>query len=126
MIIFSIFIPGEVPSAKNSKVWTGKYLVYSKVASTYIRKTSMIWKNKSLINQFRKRILEVKQPYKLSFKLIRNSHRRFDYVNLIQLPLDLMVTNGWLEDDNSNVVFPIFEQYEINKMSPGIIISLIK
>ena len=35
----SIFIPGSVPSSKNSKRWTGKMLINSKTTMKYISKT---------------------------------------------------------------------------------------
>jgi hypothetical protein len=35
----SIFIAGNCPSSKNSKVWTGKYLVWSKAARKYVEDT---------------------------------------------------------------------------------------
>ena len=33
----SIFIPGNVPSSKNSKQWTGKLLINSKATRSYIK-----------------------------------------------------------------------------------------
>ena len=43
----SIFIPGNVPSSKNSKRWTGKMLINSKTTMRYISKT----KGEYLINK---------------------------------------------------------------------------
>ena len=34
-----IFIAGNVPSSKNGKRWTGKYLIHSKTVMNYIKKT---------------------------------------------------------------------------------------
>lgn len=126
MIIFSIFVPGDVPSSKNSKVWTGKFLVSSKTATRYKNITKGIWDNPILRDKFLDSLKEVTKPYRLSFKFIRGTRRIFDYVNMTQMPLDLMVAFGWLEDDNANEVKPEYEQYEFNKTSPGVIISIIK
>ena len=42
-----IFIAGNVPSSKNGKRWTGKYLIHSKTVMNYIKKTKEDWiKNK--------------------------------------------------------------------------------
>ena len=126
MIIFSIFVPGNVPSSKNSKVWTGKFLVSSETTKRYKDNSKVVWENDILRDKFLDCLREVSPPYKLSFKLVRDSKRRFDYVNMAQAPLDLMVEYGWLKDDNADIVKPIFEDYEINKDCPGVIISLIK
>ena len=37
-----IFIAGNVPSSKNGKRWTGKYLIHSKTVMNYIKKTKQI------------------------------------------------------------------------------------
>ena len=35
----SFFILGNVPSSKNGKRWTGKYLIHSKTTMRYIKET---------------------------------------------------------------------------------------
>jgi hypothetical protein len=42
-----IFIPNNVPSSKNSKQWTGKFLVWSKTAQKYVKDTEFYWKQYS-------------------------------------------------------------------------------
>jgi len=126
MVIFSVFVPGNVASSKNSKIWTGSRLVHSKVATKYINKTSKIWSNRLVQEAFANGLNKVEPPYKLQFTLIRKDKRRFDYVNMIQLPLDLMVKHGLLEDDNAKIVIPSFKPFKIDKDNSGVIISLIK
>jgi hypothetical protein len=124
MVIFSIYIPGDVPSSKNSKVWTGKHLVHSKAAGKYIAQTKSIYSNRRILKSFVAAIANTQPPYKMSFTFIRGSRRKFDYVNMAQLPLDLMVKHEWIVDDNADYVIPIFKEYLYNKEHPGVIISI--
>jgi Holliday junction resolvase RusA-like endonuclease len=117
-----IFIPGNVPSSKNNKVWTGRFLVWSKSAQKYKKETKKYWEDyrDQFLIDFSDRTL----PCAVSFKFIRGSRHQFDYVNPLQTILDLMVENGWLTDDNADVILPVFEQYEYSKDNPGVIIKL--
>ena len=65
------------------------------------------------------------KPYKISFYFIRDTRRKFDYVNAAQLPLDLMQKYGWLEDDDCHNVIPVFEGYEVDKENAGVIIKIL-
>jgi hypothetical protein len=121
------FIPNSVPSSKNSKVWTGKFLVWSKAACRYRKDTQKHW----LINkiEFRKEVIKAvsanQWPIRVSFKFIRGSKHKFDYVNPLQTVLDIMVEQGWISDDNADVIIPVFEPYEYNKKSPGVVIKIL-
>ena len=66
----------------------------------------------------------VPSPLKIVFKIYSKTHRRFDYVNIIQGLQDLMVKCGWLIDDNADVMIPVFEPYEVDKNNPRVEISL--
>lgn len=123
-----IFIPGNVPSSKNSKIWTGKHLIWSKAASKYVKDTEKYWI--SNCNTFRFNASgaidrEAEYPIKISFKFIRGSRHVFDYVNPLQTILDLMVKYGWIPDDNADIIIPVFEQYGYNKENPGVIIKIL-
>ena len=117
-----IFIPGEVRSSKNSKVWTGKYLVNSKAAARYIVQTAPFW------NLYRSRFLALidnkSYPLIIRFTFIRGTKQKFDYHNMVQLPLDLMQKHYWIEDDCANIVLPVFLPYQYDKENPGLIISI--
>ena len=118
-----IFIPGNVPSSKNSKRWTGKYLINSKTVMNYIKNTKDVWlENKDC---FLSMIENKEMPYTISFKFIRNSRRKFDYINPAQTVQDLMVKYDYIEDDNCDCMVPCFEQYEYNKEQPGVIIKIL-
>lgn len=117
-----IWIPGDVRSSKNSKIWTGKYLVMSKAATRYIKQTAPFWNRYK--NEFIKLIEGKEYPLKIEFTFIRGSRQRFDYHNMVQLPLDLMQKYGWLEDDSATVVLPIFLPFQYDKSNPGLVISI--
>ena len=64
-------------------------------------------------------------PVVVSFKFIRGSRHKFDYINPAQTVQDLMVKNGWIEDDNANFLIPVFEKYSYDKKNPGVKIRLL-
>lgn len=117
------FIKGNVPSLKNSKRWTGKYLISSKRVMEYRKETASQYK--TMRSHFFLMMAEKEKPYKISFKFIRSSKHKFDYINAAQLPLDIMVEVGMLEDDNANEVIPVFEPYEYSKDNPGVVIKIL-
>lgn len=122
-----IFIPINVPSSKNSKVWTGKHLVWSKSAQDYKKNTKLFWIK--YCNKFRfiasgSIARDPVYPIKVSFKFIRGTKHKFDYINPLQTILDLMVEFGWIPDDNADIILPIFEFYEYNKENPGVYIKV--
>ena len=119
----SFFILGNVPSSKNGKRWTGKYLIHSKTTMRYIKETKEDYLR--LKDKFVKEISKQDAPYTISFKFIRNSKRKFDYVNPLQTVQDLMVKYEWIEDDNATFLLPVFEPYEYNKVKPGVLITII-
>lgn len=118
---FEIFIPGNVPSSKNGKIWTGKSLIWSKSAQAYKAQTEPIWKASA--PAFREAISILALPLKVKFKFIRGTAHKFDYVNPLQTVLDLMVMYEWITDDNADIILPVFEPYEYDKGNPGVIIK---
>ena len=118
-----IFIAGNVPSSKNSKVWTGKYLVHSKTVRNYIKKTKYDWiENRELFEQLTK---DKEMPYKVEFTFIRNSKRKFDYINPCQTVQDLMVQYEYIQDDNCDCMIPSFGEYKYDKENSGVIIKVL-
>lgn len=118
-----IFIKGNVPSSKNTKQWTGKYLVWSKAAQKYVKETEKFWIEER--DNWLKMIKGKTFPLKVSFKFIRKSKHRFDYVNPLQTVLDLMVKYEWISDDNADVILPVFEPYEYDKDNSGVYIKIV-
>ena len=125
--MIEIFIPGNVPSSKNSKVWTGKHLIWSKTATKYVKDTDKYWREFApiFIEESLKHSYTIATPLKTSFKFIRGSKHKFDYVNPLQTILDLMVRYNWITDDNADIILPVFEPYEYNKENPGVIIKIL-
>lgn len=119
-----IKIKGNVPSSKNSKQWVGKYLINSKTVRNYLKAYEYQWNLEENKKKFKEMIKGTSKPYYIGFYFIRDSKRKFDYVNIAQLPLDLMVKYGWIEDDNCTEIIPVFKGYEINKDNSGVIITL--
>lgn len=120
-----IVIPGNVPSSKNSKQMTKtKLLVSSKTVRNYVTKYSFLW----LLYEpdFKFLIEDLEKPYKIEFLFTRESKRSFDYINIVQLPLDLMQRYGWLENDDAYNVKPFFANFHIDKENPGIAIKILK
>lgn len=117
-----IFIAGNVPSSKNTKQWTGKFLIWSKRAQQYVKDTEELWINDR--DTFLNAVKDLEKPYRVRFKFIRGSKHQFDYVNPCQTVLDLMVKYQWLSDDNADEILPIFEPYEYNKENPGVFIKI--
>lgn len=114
----SIFIPGNTPSSKNSKVWTGKFLVSSKTTRDYAKNHSDdYWINKV---KFKKIFSGIPTPYFVGMYFVRDSKRRFDYINICQVVADLMVMNGLIEDDSADFFVPVFLGYKVDKQHPGV------
>ena len=128
-----IFIAGNTPSSKNSKriikitnKKTGKKttrLINSEVTEKYIKTSKTDWilnKRKFL------KILENKEkPYKIELYFIRDSRRRFDYINAAQIVFDLMQHYGYIEDDDSTNVIPVFRGFEVDKARTGVKIEVL-
>jgi len=117
-----IFINGNVPSSKNGKRWTGKYLIHSKTTMRYIKESKEEYLEQTY--PFKEFIERFSPPYLIHFKFYRKSRRKFDYVNPLQTVQDLMVKYDWLEDDSSDHLLPIFDIYEYSKDKPGVLITI--
>ena len=116
------FIPGNVPSSKNGKRWTGKYLISSKTVIKYRKETKPIYKK--LMSSFLKVYNKYEEPVTISFRFIRGSRRKFDQINPAQTVQDDMVEHGWLVDDNADLVLPAFKPYHYDKTNPGVYIEI--
>ena len=123
-----IFIKGNTPSSKNSKQFVtlknGKtMLLNSKTVQKYIKESKGDWiLNK---NNFKKMIKDKEKPYKIELFFIRDSRRRFDYINAAQIVFDLMQEYGYIEDDDSTNVIPIFKGFEVDKVRAGVEIEIL-
>jgi len=119
-----IFIPGNTPSSKNSRVYTGKFFITSKQTRNYIKETEHHWIEHGAV--FRQEFDRLPKPVSISFKFIRKSKHKFDYINPAQTVQDLMTKYGWIPDDNCEEMIPVFEEYEYDKENPGTYIEILK
>ena len=123
-----IFIAGNTPSSKNSKQFVTlkngkKLLLNSKIVRKYIDKSEMDWIfNKT---EFFKMLKGKEKPYKIELYFIRDSRRKFDYINAAQIIFDLMQEYGYIEDDDSTNVIPIFKGFEVDKVRAGVEIEVL-
>jgi len=123
-----IFISGNTPSSKNSKQFVTlkngkKLLLNSKIVRKYIDKSEMDWRfNKT---EFFKMLKGKNKPYKIELYFIRDSKRKFDYINAAQIIFDLMQHYGYIEDDDSTNVIPIFKGFEVDKARAGVEIEVL-
>lgn len=122
---FELFIPGNVPSSKNSKIWTGKHLIWSKTATKYVKETKKYWEEFAITfrNEYDKYESLSNLPMIVSFHFVRGTKHKFDYVNPLQTILDLMVRFEWIPDDNADVILPVFEKYTYYKEAAGVYIK---
>ena len=123
-----IFIPGNVPSSKNGRRWTGKYFIVSKQTQRYYKDSKKHWveNKKEFLKLLKGEDSQNKKPYRISFKFIRKSRHKFDYINPAQTIQDQMVKYGWISDDNAEEMIPVFLEFEYNKDKPGVYINVLK
>ena len=148
-----VFIPGNVPSLKNSKIKTSRGIFASKTVNSYIRglgiqhfsssrKEVIGYKDPERPNiieglraQFEAMKKGKKYPIIIGYHFVRNSKRKFDFSNSVEVIQDLLTAHGIIEDDNVEFVFPIpmtdkgnipnintreYNFYSIDKENPGV------
>lgn len=111
-------IYGNIASSKNSKRWVGKMLINSKTAMDCYKK--IIPQLNSMKEGFMSEAKEKSLPMNLNIYFYRDSRRKFDYTNVFQLFADALVKCGMIEDDNADILTPVFHGYEVtDKESAG-------
>ena len=120
-----VFIPGNVPSLKNSKVKTSRGIFHSPTVSKFIRSLGIQHFNsrkkevKGYVDPLRPNQIEAlrdsfkamkagkNDPIIIGYHQIRNSKRLFDFSNSVELIQDLLTAHDFIEDDNVKYVFPV-------------------
>ena len=117
-----VFIPGEVPSSKNSKriVKVGKHpkIIDSKATMAYRKSTKDYFS--SLLNDWLALTGNREYPLVIYYYLIRQTKRKFDFHNAIQIVADLGTDSGWWPDDDMNHTLFVPTGYSVDKTNPGI------
>ena len=123
-----IFIQGNFPSFKNSKQYTGRYFVVSATVTRYLKHWEWQFECPLLQSDWMDEIRDKSMPYMVGMHFVRGTRHKYDWINMCQGVQDLMVKHGWLEDDNTNIMFPV--PLEINgeystydKDNPGVYIQ---
>jgi hypothetical protein len=137
-----IFIFGNIPSLKNSKVmgkfpsktvtkWLRLYGISSYSASKKQVKHFKTIKGLYSFESLCQPIKECKEyPIKLGFYFIRNSDREWDFNNANHILTDLMTAFDIIPDDNVNYLLPFpleidGKYFHIDKENPGVIIRIL-
>jgi hypothetical protein len=139
-----IWIAGNVPSSKNSKVATSGGVFLSKTVRKYLqdlgvkkysvrRKDYKNYKTRpnkfeALSEVFKKEIANKSYPLKVGFHFVRDSKRKFDFHNMVQIIADLMVAHNFIEEDDMDHFLPVpFKMngrwYTYNKENPGVYVK---
>lgn len=126
-------IPGDLISSKNSRnVIPMRSKSTGKVKRVPVK--SLVAKNdeKRLLSLFRDNpdfriawsreivsaVMAGGWPVVLRFRIYRQTKRRFDYVNIVQNLLDVMVKAEMIPDDCADYVIPVFEPYQVDNVAP--------
>jgi len=136
-----IFIKGNVPSLKNSKVKTSRGVFMSKTCRHYLQSLGIknfgkagVEDYKTRINIFRASVGNyfdgVQYPCLLGVHFVRDSKRKFDFINGCQIVFDLLVAHGYLIDDDMDHIIPTpmmisDSWYTIKKDNPGVLLKIL-
>lgn len=114
----------NVPSKKNSKIITkSKRVISSKLVQYYERWATPLLKQQ--LPTWQQMIQNKPLPLKVSFYFYRDSKRKWDFVNIIQIIADLMQKEGYLIDDDTKNFIPLYKGEEIvSKKESGVIITI--
>lgn len=141
-----MFIKGNTPSLKNSKIKTSRGVFPSKTVGNYLRslgiqaysasrKIVLEYKTKpNLFREYLKHFPDLSEcdyPVIIKFHFVRKTKAKFDFNNANQIILDLLTAHDIIPDDNMDYVLPIPWQmegkwYSIDKNNPGVYIQIFK
>ncbi len=129
LITKEYFIPGHVPSSKNSRIFNfnRKRSFTSKAVTTYIKNSKLYWE-KFQVDFIKK--LPKDYPVHIGFHFVRKSRHKYDFVNPLQTVQDLMVKYEWLTDDNMDILVPHPLEKEgtystLDSKNPGVFIQIL-
>jgi len=143
-----VFIPGNVPSSKNSKIKTSRGIFNSKAVSKYLQfigvkrysaKKREVENYKTRPNKFFTAIHESgvfygrnilnSEQVKFGFHFVRKTRRKFDFHNMVQIIADLLVAHTFILDDDITHFLPYpmemdGKYYSHDKENPGVWIGI--
>lgn len=124
------FIPGAVPSSKNSRILTKSGLfIASKATQQYRRRSAAYWKKYK--EEFKKLLKGDNKPYIIGMHFVRATRHRWDFINPAQTIQDEMSKAGWIEDDNVGEILPVplsinGKYWSMDKSKPGVYIAVLQ
>lgn len=145
----AIFIPSEVPSAKNHKAIAYKpvafqgakwkhlskagrweyvvpFITDSEFTKKYKKAIAIFYTKEAF--RFRNMAIKYEFPIHVEFLFVRRTKARWDFNNITEIVQDMMVSSGWIEDDQVKFLLPhppYTPPYLINKDIQGVFIKII-
>ena len=124
-----LFIPGAVPSSKNSRMMTkNNGFIASKATQKYRKITP--WYFKMHKAAFMKMLEGKQKPYVIGMHFVRATKHAWDFNNPCQTIQDEMVKNGYISDDNVHEMIPVPLKingrfWTLNKTQAGVYITVL-
>ena len=104
----------NVPSKKNSKIITkNKRIISSKLVREYEQFASPLLQQQ--LTEWKKMKEGKENPLKVGFYFYRDSKRKWDFVNIVQVIADLMQEYLYIPDDDTKHFIPIYLGEEVVK-----------
>lgn len=93
---------------------TGKRIIKSKLCQEYEKWSEALFdKHKE---EWQRQLEEHKErPIYVGFYFYRDSRRKWDFTNIVQLPADLMQKYKYLENDDTTNFIPVYMGEELSK-----------
>ena len=136
-----VFIKGNVPSSKNSKI-KGRF--FSPTVQKYLRShgiKSFSSRRKEVefyktiectfpVTELQELLKNVKYPVIIGFHFIRGTKHKWDFHNACQILLDVFTAFDIIQDDDMTHIIPQClwiegNHYSYDKSNPGVIIQII-
>lgn len=120
----------ELYSSKNSKTFirlkNGRtVLVKSKQAAKQDKALKEILNKPENREIWQNMLIGKTYPVKLGIYIYRKTRVKFDYINIVQGLFDMLVKEGYIPDDDSNTIIPVFLGHEVDKENPRVILSIL-
>ncbi len=137
----SVFIKGNIPSSKNSKINTSRGSFNSKTVQKWLKyqgiksyssskKEVELYKTTPIIfpiEELKELFSNCENPITIGFHFVRNSKHKWDFHNAVQILLDLFTAFDIIPDDNMDYIIPQClwvndKHYTYDKNNAGVIV----
>ena len=116
-----LMLKNEVPSKKRGFIITkNKKVLPNPRYTQWVKdtKTQLLTDNADL-SGMKEQIDKLERPFELCMYFYRRTNRRFDLINLAQSIQDFLVEIDLIEDDNMEVIYPVFIGWKKDPDNPG-------